>query len=307
MLKSETKPWIEKYRSKTIDEVIGHDEAKIILKKMIKNKNFTHLLFYGKPGTGKTTIINAYAHELYGDTMNQNVLELNASNDRGINVVRTTILSFVKNKVVQNPSGVNFNLIILDEADAITIDSQMALRKIIEEYSETTQFCFICNYIQKIIYPIVSRCVQIPFTNLNNIDIKNHLINISQKEGLNIKDNIIDCIIKISNYDLRKAIGLLQNIKYYQKIKLISEKSLYDLTGEIPDDIIDMLYEKNKIKVYDKIYKSGYSIKKICEKLLELKINNLNLEQIKIILKIMYRINNGADEYLQFMYLLSVL
>ena len=145
-------PLIEKYRPSKLEDIKNQDDIKNIFIDMVKNRNLPHMIFYGGAGTGKTSTAIAICKQLYKDNYNENVLELNASDERGIRVVREKIKTFSQ-KAVDN----DFKIIILDEADAMTSDSQFALRRIIEKYSINTRFFLICNYINKIIPPLLSR------------------------------------------------------------------------------------------------------------------------------------------------------
>ncbi len=149
-------PWVEKYRPSALEELISHDDIIKTIRKFISEDKLPHLLFYGPPGTGKTSTILACAKEIYSPKeFNSMVLELNASDDRGINVVRGQILSFASTRTIFN-KGVA-KLIILDEADAMTNDAQNALRRIIEKFTDNVRFCLICNYLSKIIPAVQSR------------------------------------------------------------------------------------------------------------------------------------------------------
>ena len=177
-------PWVEKYRPMTIQDIVCQKQVINTLKNGIENKNLSHLLFYGPPGTGKTSAILAAAKDLYGiDNYKNCVLELNASDERGINIIRSKVQAFSQ-KTINNK--INFKLIILDEADSMTIEAQSILRHIIEKYSSITRFCIICNYIDKIIEPLISRCNKFRFYPLNKQSIISILKNIANKENINI-------------------------------------------------------------------------------------------------------------------------
>ena len=162
-------PWVEKYRPETVDEVSHQAEVTRALSSAIESGNIPHLMFYGPPGTGKTSTILALAKELFGhEFFRQRVTELNASDERGIAVVREKIKKFAQRKIAKHPDGRTnvppIQICILDEADSMTSDAQAALRRIIEQYSATTRFCIICNYVSKIIDPLASRCVKFRFS-----------------------------------------------------------------------------------------------------------------------------------------------
>lgn len=160
-------PWVEKYRPSKIEEVSHQLEVVNALGVSIKTGQVPHLLMYGPPGTGKTSTVLAMAKELFGkEFYKHRILELNASDERGISVVREKIKKFAQRKIAQNPDIAcpPIQICILDEADSMTIDAQAALRRIIEAYSHSTRFCIICNYISKIIDPLASRCVKFRFS-----------------------------------------------------------------------------------------------------------------------------------------------
>lgn len=301
-------PWVEKYRPQTINDIIGNDEIKIILNNILKNKiEMPHFIFCGPPGNGKTSTILAFAHELYGDTFKYNVLQLNASVNNGIDTVRNIIMNFIKNKAKSNKNNINYTLIILDEADTLTSDAQTSLRKIMEVNAATTKFCIICNYINKINYPIISRCIPIYFKSLPSDCIKQQLIRISQEEKLGFTDDIINSIIDTGKNDMRKSIGLLQNLKYYYiNSYKITPQLVYDINYDIAVDSVLQLYTELKEKpisyCLNKIIDNNIPIKKLCEKMI-LNID-LDIDTTNKILKIIENINNGGNLTIQILMLI---
>ena len=193
---------------------------------MISNKSLPHLIFYGISGTGKTSTANALIKELYGKSKTLMVMKLDASDDRGINSVREQIKGFAEKISIFN-KGVK--LIILDEADSMTFDAQFALRRIIEKYSDTTRFCLICNYENKIIPAIRSRCANFKFNPIDNKFIIEKIKYVSKQEKLKIDKKSINVIADISNGDLRKSINLLQSISMRNKI--INDDLCYEMSG----------------------------------------------------------------------------
>jgi replication factor C subunit 3/5 len=249
-------PWIEKYRPNTFEEIISHNDILNALIKMIENKNLPHLIFYGPPGTGKTTTIIACAKRMYGSTYKNMILELNGSDDRGINVVREQIKEFSKSKQFIN-SFANDNkndvkLVILDEADSMTYDAQFALRRVIENYTSNTRFCLICNYETKIINALKSRCMIFRFS---PIPINVHLEKlkyICNTEQVKIKDDSLDTIIELAEGDMRKSINLIQSIHTtYKQIpdKIIEINDIFKQIGyplvEDKNKIINIIFDKN--------------------------------------------------------------
>jgi replication factor C subunit 2/4 len=216
--------WVEKYRPTNLSEITTQHNVVESLRKGIQTKNIPHLIFYGASGCGKTSTILALSRELFGKEYSNRIIELNASDERGINIVRDKIKMYAKQAVKLSDNIPPWKIIILDEADTMTPDSQFALRRIIEEYSKITRFCIICNYHNKIIDPIISRCSLFCFKSISDEDIFNKLKEISVKENFNCSDTLIKKIIKISRGDLRKAINFLQKCynaydeKYNQEI-----------------------------------------------------------------------------------------
>ncbi|CAG8609600.1 12556_t:CDS:2, partial [Acaulospora morrowiae] len=172
-------PWIEKYRPKTLEELVSHEEITSTIERFIENNRVPHLLFYGPPGTGKTTTILAFARKLYGQNWRNMTMELNASDDRGIDVVREEIKTYAS---MGRIFSTGFKLIILDEADSMTSSAQNALRRIIEKYTNNVRFCIICNYISKIIPAIQSRCTKFRFSPIGEEQVNSRLEYIIQSE-----------------------------------------------------------------------------------------------------------------------------
>jgi replication factor C small subunit len=211
---SEFLPWTEKYRPKTIKDVIGQSHVRDALASLVRKRMLPHLLFAGPPGVGKTTMAMAMAHELYGDDVKGNFLELNASDERGIDIVRGKIKEFARS-IGNNKIG--FKIIFLDEADALTSDAQQALRRTMEIYSDVTRFMLSCNYSSKIIEPIQSRCAVFRFLQLKKEDIFSMVKRVELGEGIEVTDDGKDAIAYVSEGDLRKAINVMQGASFHAK------------------------------------------------------------------------------------------
>lgn len=201
--------WTEKYRPKSLDEVKGQDEIISRLKSFVKNKNMPHLLFSGPAGVGKTASSIAIARELYGENWRDNILELNASDERGIDVIRNKVKDFARSKAIED---VPFKLIYLDESDALTKEAQQALRRTMENYATNTRFILSCNYSSKILSPIQSRCAVFRFRPLPKEIIFDILKKVAKEENLKITDTALEFIYISSEGDCRKAENILQAI-----------------------------------------------------------------------------------------------
>ncbi|KAL2755362.1 hypothetical protein ACRALDRAFT_2041744 [Sodiomyces alcalophilus JCM 7366] len=211
-------PWVEKYRPSTLDDVSGHQDILATINKFVDTNRLPHLLLYGPPGTGKTSTILALARRIYGpENMRQMVLELNASDDRGIDVVREQIKTFASTKQIfaRAPTGgagsmAGYKLIILDEADAMTNTAQMALRRIMEKYTANTRFCIIANYSHKLSPALLSRCTRFRFSPLKEPDIRRLVDKVIDEEGVQILPDATDALVRLSNGDMRRALNVLQ-------------------------------------------------------------------------------------------------
>ncbi|KAF8655988.1 hypothetical protein AX16_002848 [Volvariella volvacea WC 439] len=245
-------PWVEKYRPQTIDDVSAQDHTVAVLRKTLSSANLPHMLFYGPPGTGKTSTILALARQLFGpDNFKNRVLELNASDERGISIVREKIKNFARQtpraqavasdgKTYPCPP---YKIIILDEADSMTQDAQGALRRIMEQYARITRFCLVCNYVTRIIEPLASRCSKFRFTPLDSGSSSARLRYIADQEHVSVDQSVIDTLIKSSSGDLRRAITYLQSAHRLSMASNppmpITPRDIQEIAGIVPDEVIN--------------------------------------------------------------------
>jgi replication factor C subunit 2/4 len=221
-----------------------------VLTTTLKSGNLPHMLFHGPPGSGKTSVILALAKQLFGSATSQRVLELNASNERGIDVIRSKVKTFAMNKVYSDGQGVEedgvfypcppFKIIILDEADSMTSNAQAALRRIMEDFMSSTRFCIICNYVSKLIDPIVSRCAIFRFSRIPNEIHLQRLRTICESEGRKASESVLSFVVDKSDGDLRKSINILQAaFRASGSEEELSAKHVGSLMGDLPDSVLD--------------------------------------------------------------------
>lgn len=310
---SQTDIWTERYRPGKFEEVVGQHEIIKRVKSLVQAINIPHFLFAGPAGTGKSTLALIIVKELFGASWKENYLELNASDERGIDVVRQKVKDFARTKALKD---VPFKVIFLDEADALTREAQQALRRTMENYTNTCRFILSCNYSSKIIDPIQSRCVSFRFKILEKKDIAEVIKKVAEKENLKISQDAFEAIYEASEGDCRKAINLLQatasialdiNAEMIQMIASSAKPTGikvvldYALAGDFlnaRDKLLDVMLKESI---------SGTDVVKAIQK----EIWNLQIEpELKVRLtektgETEFRMTEGSDEFVQIQALLA--
>ena len=306
--------WIEKYRPRSLSQIVGQEAITSRLKGYVEKKDLPHLLFSGPAGVGKTTSSVAIAQEIYGEGWKENFLELNVSDERGIDVVRNRIKNFARSSF----GKYDYKIIFLDEADSLTKDAQSALRRTMEQFSHNTRFILSCNYSNRIIDPIQSRCAVFRFPPLSDEAISEKVREIAGEEGITITEGGVGAIIYVSQGDMRKAINSLQAASITGEE--VEEEGVYKTAASArPEDIHSMVekalggdfIEARKILeilLIEGGVSGGDIIDQIYRSVWEFQVNNENaVLMIDRIGEAEYRISEGASERIQLEALLAAI
>ena len=305
--------WTEKYRPQKFSEIKGQKNIVSRVKAFVEKKNMPHILFAGPAGVGKSTLALVIAKELFGDTWGTNFLELNASDERGIDIVRVKVKDFARTKAIGN---VPFKILFLDECDALTREAQQALRRTMENYTRTARFILSCNYSSKILDPIQSSCAIFKFKPLSKEDIFELIDELSKKESFTISNEAKTAIFEISRGDCRKVENILQaSISISNNI---DEKAIYSISSHaLPKEVNEILkfavegkFLESRKKLLNSMLENGLSgldiIRQIQKEIWNLDTSDKNkLEMTKLCGEIEFRLVEGSDEFIQLEALLS--
>ncbi|CAN6999413.1 unnamed protein product [Brassica oleracea var. botrytis] len=300
---SKATPWVEKYRPQSLDDVAAHRDIVATIDRLTNENKLPHLLLYGPPGTGKTSTILAVARKLYGPKYRNMILELNASDDRGIDVVRQQIQDFASTQSFSlGKSSV--------KSDAMTKDAQFALRRVIEKYTKSTRFALIGNHVNKIIPALQSRCTRFRFAPLDPLHVSQRLKHVIEAEGLDVSESGLAALVRLSNGDMRKAMNILQST-HMASVK-ITEEEVYLCTGNpLPKDIeqishwlLNQSFAESYKKISEMKTRKGLAIVDIVREVtmfvFKIKMpSHVRVQLIDDLADIEYRLSFGCNDKLQ--------
>lgn len=299
--------WVEKYRPHKLSEIVGQQEIVSRLQNFVDKKSLPHLLFAGPAGTGKTTAALCIARELFGEGWRQNLLELNASDERGIDTVRTKVKDYARTRPI---GDMPYKIILLDESDALTSDAQHALRRTMEMYTHTCRFILDCNYSSRIIEPIQSRCAIFRFKRLADKDIDHMFKRIARGEKLTLTDEAVKAMIYVSEGDMRRAINTLQGAAALGK--KVTEKSVYEVSAVAkPDEVRQMIelalagkFEQARENLHGLLIDRGLAgedvLVQVHREIFNLKIpERAKVELVDRVGEFSFRLIEGANERIQ--------
>ncbi len=299
--------WTEKYRPARFSEMVGQTEIVKRVKAFVEQKNLPHLMFSGPAGVGKTTLALIVAHELFGEHWRQNFLEMNASDERGIDIVRNKVKDFARTRAI---GDVPFKILYLDECDALTREAQQALRRTMETYTNATRFILSCNYSSKIIDPIQSRCAVFRFKPLLPEDVDKIIDRIAKDEELHIDKEAKEALFIACEGDLRRLENILQSCaalhKKITKEVVLSNASFADpkAVREIFEMCLKGKFEDARKKLLEVMLEYGLSgldlIKQMQKEILSLPVDNhRKMDIMKMCGEVEFRLSEGSDEYVQ--------
>jgi replication factor C small subunit len=303
--------WTEKYRPKTLDEVVDQKHVVSRLKAWVKSGSIPHMLFAGPAGVGKTTIALCLARELFGASWKNNFQETNASDERGINIVRGRVKDFARMKSL----GSDFKIVFLDESDALTPEAQQALRRTMERFSDSCRFILSCNYSSRIIEPIQSRTSVFRFKRLTEEGVKEFIMRIAKGEKLNVSEDAIKAIYETSEGDLRKAANILQACS---ALGSVTKETVYEASARSrPEDVRNMIgsslagrFMEARKKLYELLIIQGLSgedvIKGIHREIYDLKLpEDKKIRLVELVGDYEFRLNQGGSPEIQLEALLA--